>query len=187
MDPRIEKFCLAYLQSFNAAAAARDAGYAPAAAGQTGYKLLRRPDVQVFLAEARARACEAAEVDAARVVRELARIAFADMRDAIEWGTREVDLPGSNGVKVQMPFADPRDSATLSPDVSAAVAEVSLGKSGFKIKMHDKLSALDKLGRHFGIFETDNKQVADGLARLIEAAQGTALPLARKTQPGEAT
>lgn len=180
MDPRIEKFCLSYLVSFNATRAAIEAGYSPAAAGQTGYKLLRREDVQAFLAEARARACDAADVDAARVVRELARIAFSDMRDLMTWGSKEVDLPGAEGVKVQMPFADPHDSSTLSPDVSAAVAEVSVGKAGFKIKLHDKLSALDKLGRHFGIFETDNKQVADGIARLIEVAQGTALPLGAK-------
>ena len=51
-------------------------------------------------------------------------------------------------------------------------------KGTFKVKMHDKGAAIDKLMRHLGMFEKDNKQVADGLAMLIQAAQGSALPIA---------
>lgn len=180
MDARLQKFCDSYLLCFNAAQAARDAGYAPAAAGQTGYKLLRREDVQQYMAERRAALSASTGVTLERTVMELARVAFADVRDVMQWGTREVDI--GNNVKIDMAFADPKDSTTLSPDVAAAVAEVSQGKTGFKLKMHNKLPALDALMKHFGGYERDNEQKADGITRLIEAAQGAALPLGRKQE-----
>jgi len=30
-----------------------------------------------------------------------------------------------------------------------------------EIKFHDKIAALEKLGRHLGVFEKDNKQKSD--------------------------
>jgi len=46
------------------------------------------------------------------------------------------------------------DSATLSDDAAAAVAEVSQFANGsLRIKLHDKPAALEKLGRTFGMFK----------------------------------
>ena len=46
------------------------------------------------------------------------------------------------------------DSATLSDDAAAAVAEVSQSANGsLRIKLHDKPAALEKLGRTFGMFK----------------------------------
>jgi phage terminase small subunit len=44
--------------------------------------------------------------------------------------------------------SDEIDDAT-----AAAIAEVVQTKDGLRLKFHDKLAALDKLGRHAGIFE----------------------------------
>jgi hypothetical protein len=44
-------------------------------------------------------------------------------------------------------------SADLSPDVAAAISEVSQSKDGtIKVRLHDKNSALEKIGRHLGLF-----------------------------------
>lgn len=180
MDARHQKFADSYLLSFNATKAGIEAGYSPKTATQTGYKLLRREDVQQYLAERRAALAASTGVTLERTVAELARVAFADIRDAASWGTRKVDL--GNNVQIDMAFVEPKDSNSLSPDVAASVAEVSQGKSGFRFKMHNKTAALDMLMKHLGGYEVDNKQKADGIARLIEAAQGTALPLGRKQE-----
>lgn len=183
MEARHQKFCDSYLLSFNATKAAVDAGFSEKTAGQIGYKLLRREDVQQYLAERRAALAASTGVTLERTVAEIARVAFADMRDVVEWGTRDVDV--SDTLSVPMAFAEPKDSTTLSPDVAAAVAEVSQGKTGFKIKLHSKTNALDMLMKHLGGYERDNNQKADALTRLIEGAQGRALPLGRKQDKPE--
>ena len=43
------KFCENYIQTFNAAKAAADAGYSVRSAASIGYALLRRPDVQAYI------------------------------------------------------------------------------------------------------------------------------------------
>lgn len=178
MDARHEKFADSYLLSFSATKAAIAAGYSAKTATQSGYKLLRRPDVQQYLSERRATLAASTGVTLERVVAELSRVAFADLRDVIDWGARAVKV--SDALTIDMAFAEPKDSDTLSPDVAAAVAEVSQGKAGFKVKLHNKTNALDMLMKHLGGYERDNSQKGDAIARLIEAAQGHALPLGRK-------
>ncbi len=94
-----------------------------------------------------AKAAAANDVTVERVVRELARIAFGDRRDLMEWGP--------DGVRL-------KDSGELTHDQAAAVAEVSettnLHGGSIKIKTHDKVKALELLGRHLGVFAEDNKQ-----------------------------
>lgn len=82
---------------------------------------------------------------------------------------------GPNGVVL-------RDSETLTDDAAAAVAEVSETRSeaggSIKVKLADKLSALDKLSRHLGMYaappappsDTDALPLAEALARLRELA-----------------
>ena len=52
----------------------------------------------------------------------------------------------------------------------------------FKIKMADKLAAIDKMMRHIGMFEKENRQISDGLAELIAAAQGTTIPISTRKE-----
>ena len=73
-----------------------------------------------------------------RVVAELARIGFSDIRQVVDWG------PGSVTV---------RDSASIGDDAAAAVAEVGKTATGIRVKLHDKVGALEKLGRHLGMFK----------------------------------
>ena len=92
-----------------------------------------------------AKAAAANEVTQERVVRELARIAFADLRSVTEWGPAGVTL---------------RNSSDLSDDEAAAVAEVSetwtdSGGGSRKVKMHDKVAALEKLARHIGLYDSE--------------------------------
>lgn len=48
---RHERFCRSYLECANATVAARNAGYAPMSARNTGYRLLRRPAILERLRE----------------------------------------------------------------------------------------------------------------------------------------
>jgi phage terminase small subunit len=114
------------------------------AADASATKLLSRPEVRARIDELIAAAAEKAGVTIERVVAELARIGFADIRQVVSWGP--------DGVPVL-------DSTTISDDAVAAIAEVSKTREGMRVKLHDKVTALAKLGRHLGMFK-DKVEVA---------------------------
>ena len=84
---------------------------------------------------------DGAPPDGGRVLLELARIAFADL-------TGMVAVRGGAVVVT--------DSERLTADQRAALAEVSATTTQHggtvKVKLHDKLRALELLGRHLGVF-----------------------------------
>src|ERR1051326_858503 len=77
-----------------------------------------------------------------RVLQEYARIAFADLRDIVDW------QPGEDGLRIK-PAAD------LSPDQAAAIAEIVASASTgrvYRIKLHDKTPVLAAIGRCLRMF-----------------------------------
>ena len=103
--------------------------------------------VQARVAELGAKAAAANEVTMERIVRELALIAFGNKKAVMQWGPRGVTL---------------KDSEGLSDDDAAQVAEVkettSASGGSLSLKTHDKVKALELLGRHVGMF-TDKMEV----------------------------
>lgn len=135
-------FVREYLVDLNATQAAIRAGYSPRSAASTGERLLRNAEIREAIQQAqRERACRL-DVTADGVVRELARIGLSDVRNYVEWGPNGVIL---------------RESATLSEDAARAVAEVvqTTNESGVnvRVKLHPKVAALDRLGRHLNLFK----------------------------------
>jgi phage terminase small subunit len=138
-----ERFCQEYLVDLNATAAYQRAypSVSDNAARANASRLLTRANVQARVADLQAERAARTQVTADRVIRELARIGFADMRDYAEWGPRGVRL---------------KDAATLTEDQARAIAEVSesIGDKSRsqRFKLHDKITALTKLGQHLGLF-----------------------------------
>jgi phage terminase small subunit len=152
LTPRQHIFVLEYLKDLNATAAARRAGYSEATAHQQGPRLLANVGVAAAIQkamQARERRCE---VKADNVLRELALVAFSRVKDYVEWG-------GTLGVTL-------KPSASLTDDQQAAVAEVSQSRSAnggtLRFKLHDKVAALEKLGKHLGLF-TDRHEITGTL------------------------
>ena len=140
-----KRFVEEYLIDLNATQAAIRAGYSIKRAGEIGYQQLQKTTVSEAIALAMAERSKRTGVTQDRVVNELAKIAFAKMSDFVEWD--------ENGVRF-------RDSGELSDEDAACVVEVSEQEMEFdwgkkrtkKIKLHDKVSALEKIGRHLGMF-----------------------------------
>ncbi len=146
-------FVAEYLVDLNATQAAIRAGYSVKSAARIGVELLNKTQVREAIAANQAKRAQRVEITADRVVSELARIAFADPRDLMEWGP--------SGVKL-------KDSADLTKEQAASVAEVSetTTKDGgsLKLKKHDKVKALELLGRHMGMFKDKvETEVSGGL------------------------
>jgi phage terminase small subunit len=148
ISSRRNRFANEFARDLHGTNAAIRAGYAPKSARVTATKLLGDPLIQEKIQEAFDRRAERTNVDVDRVVREYARLAFANMGDFAEWGN------GTNG--------DGNGSMTLvgskelDVDAMAAVSEVieTTGPNGSttKVKLHDKKGALDSLAKHLGMF-----------------------------------
>jgi len=137
LSPRQLAFAAAYAKHGVAERAAVDAGYSDKTAGAQASRLLKNDGVRAEVARLKGKATAKAEVDIERVVRELSLIGFADLAEFVEWGPDGVRLKASD---------------TLDAERRRAIVEVSEGKFGVKIKLADKNSALEKLGRYLGMF-----------------------------------
>ena len=147
MTPKQSLFIQEYLIDLNATQAAIRAGYSAKTAKSIGQRLLTYVDVKKTIDKALSERGKRTEITQDRILRELARIAFADPRSIAEWGNGTMTL---------------KDSSSLSDDDAVAVSEVSQtitdGKASIKAKMYDKQKALELLGRHFGMF-VDRKEI----------------------------
>lgn len=137
---RKQSFVDEFLVDLNATGAAIRAGYAARNANQAGYRLLQEPAVAEAIAVAQAARSRRTHISADRVLRELARIAFADVRETVSWGPAGLAL---------------RASGDLDDDTAAAISEVSESTQGrvrtLKVKLIDKLTALRLLAAHVGV------------------------------------
>jgi phage terminase small subunit len=163
MTPKQRRFVEEYLVDLNAARAAKRAGYSVKWAASCGYHLLRNPAVAAAVAKAQGRRAARTRVSADRVVTELAKVAFGDPRRLLSWGPDGMVL---------------RDSSELTEAEAALVSEVSetrtAGGGGTrKVKLHCKLSALNALGKHLGLFGNGRQSaLARALAKNAGAGSG---------------
>ena len=104
--------------------------------------------VQARVNELIAKGAEKAGVTVERIINELAKIAFSDIRRALDWGLKETpDGP--------VQFVTLKHSADVDDDTAATVSEVWQTNQGISFKFHDKPQALDKLARHLGMYKDE--------------------------------
>src|SRR5215208_4155617 len=175
LTPKQERFVGEYLKDLNATQAAIRAGYSPSSAAEIGYENLRKPQMATAISEAFKARAERTRVEGDRLVLELARIGFSDIREIASWGEGGLTYKASDELT---------DDAAAT--IAGIVETVTRTKDGGErwtrtVKLHSKLRALELLGRHLGIF-TDKVQMApapDGFTiRLIglpEKPQGPAI------------
>lgn len=188
LTPKQQRFVEEYLIDLNATQAAIRAGYSPKTAEQQGYQLLQKTSVVAAIAEAQEARSKRTEITQDMVLQELARIGFADIRKAVNWGRSPIDTDSDNadpnGLRmypVELVASEEIDDAT-----AAAVSEVSLTQAGIKIKMYDKKAALDSIGKHLGMFVSrvehsgpdgqpiKTEEVGQGAAKLAAFLDGIA-------------
>lgn len=165
LTPKQQRFVEEYLVDLNATQAAIRAGYSAKTAEQLGYQLLQKPLVAEAVTAWREKQAKKSGVTVERIVSELAKIGFSDIRKAIKWNghlVREEDNPDGGDVLViketRNNLVSLVDSDDLDDETAAAIAEVSQNATGgVKIKLYDKRAALVDLGKHLGMFEEQGK------------------------------
>jgi phage terminase small subunit len=155
-----ELFCQEYVVDFNGTQAAIRAHYSKKSAAMQASRLLTNDKVVQKVQELIAARSKRIEITADRVLEELGRIAFARMSDLATWSGTHVKL---------------KDSSDLSDDQLAAVLEVSetVTKDGgsLRVKQHDKVKALELLGKHFKLYT--NKLEVSGKLTLEDLVAGS--------------
>lgn len=168
-NARHEKFAQGLSRGLTADQAYQDAGYS---ANRGNAATLKQKQIiqdrvselleweQTVERKATDKAIERLGITKERVLAELAKIGFSDIRKAIKWhGTLETeeDNPDGGDVLVVRNIVSNHvqlvSSEDLDDETAAAIAEVSQNATGgIKIKMYDKKGALVDIGKHLGMF-----------------------------------
>lgn len=151
MTRKQQRFIEEYLIDLNAAQAAIRAGYSPHTASEQGAQLLGNLNIKAAVDKAIAERSRRTGVNADRIIRELARIAFAKIDDVIDLDTIRI-------------------KRNISEDNRAAIMSIKRRDTEYgqerEVKMHDKSKALEMLSRHLGMFN-DKLQLKNALPVII--------------------
>lgn len=168
-----EKFVREYLIDLNATRAAERAGYSAKTVHVQGPRLLENVSVKRAIDEAIARRAKKFEVTQDRVIKELAKLAFTDIKDFLTFRTAKTVVDHDETGNPIISYAHIIDIKNSDEVDGAAIAEVQLQKDGtFKFKLHDKKGALELLGRHLGLFNDKLNLLADGLTINVNLVDG---------------
>lgn len=144
-----KRFCEEYIIDNNAKQAAIRSGFSAKTAEKQGPQLLEKTWVRNYIRQLQRKLRKKSEISAERVLAEYAKIAFSDIREIFD----------ENGCI--------KDVNDMPEAVSGVISEIRTTsfktKNGDDIiktsyKLHSKVSALEALSKHLGLFEKDNKQ-----------------------------
>lgn len=157
-NPKHERFAQELAQGKSASAAYEAAGFAFNTSNAA--RLNANERVRARVAELLHAGAERAGVTIDRIVAELAKIGFSDIRKIVRWHSARIteqDNPDGGEVlvvkNVVTNLVEIIGSAEVDDETAGAISEISQNeKGGVKIKLHDKPGSLEKLGRHLGMF-----------------------------------
>ncbi|KCB33767.1 terminase small subunit [Bordetella hinzii CA90 BAL1384] len=157
LTPKQARFVEEFLVDLNATQAAIRAGYSEKTAYSIGNENLSKPEIAEAIQAAQAERAKRTEITQDMVLRELAKIGFSDIRKIVRWGKTELRVTDAGDDEGEVTEAY-HGLALVSADeiddnTAAAISEISEGREGLKVKLHDKKGALVDIGRHLGMFK----------------------------------
>ena len=154
LTPKQERFVDEYLVDLNATAAAKRAGYKDP---NIGRQLITKTNVSAAIQERRGKLRDKLEISQEAVLQELASIAFAN-------GTDFVTVTGAGLLCVKATSEVPKNKLP-------AIAGIKYSQLGIEIKLHDKVRALELLGKHLGVFATGGSAAATEENNIFEVIE----------------
>lgn len=129
-------FCIHYVKKFNATKAYQKAyGAKTTTAAVEGCKLLKNPNVIEEINKLKNNKLNRAMLDADDIFQKYIDIAFSDITEYVSFGQEKIGKSKINVVNI-------KDSEEVD---GSLISEISQGKSGVKIKLYDKMKALEWL------------------------------------------
>lgn len=170
--PKQERFCQEFLIDLNQTQAAIRAGYSKRTASNTSFKLMQHERIRRRIQILMNRRSDRIEIDQDTVLQECAIVALSDIGELFDqrgalkaiWEVPELTRRAISSVEVV--------TRTL-PDGSRG-ADIEYVH---KIKLWDKMSGLDKLGKHLKLFDRAAETDAEDVARRVRARIASSLGL----------
>lgn len=142
-----------YLIDLNATQAAIRAGYSPKTARQIASKLLSKANISAAIACAMADRSKRTGITQDRVLNELAKVAFLKMPDIVD----------SEG-RIREDATDEDKACIESIKYKSSTTDMGFSEER-EVKVSPKLKALELLGRHLGMFESETSKAQLQIAR----------------------
>jgi len=156
-----QRFIEEYLKDCNATQAAIRAGYSKKGADVRGAELLGNRRVLPFILAKQKELAAQCNVEAASVIDEIKKLAFANMADY----TR-IDANGKPEIDLSRMTRD--QAAALSEITNRSTTTKEGGSEHYGIKFHSKDSALEKLCKHLGLYAKEDGLTIGDITIVIE-------------------
>jgi phage terminase small subunit len=148
-------FCVYYAKCFNATKAYQKAyGCSYDVANAEGWKLLVNPCIKEEINIIKQHKLNRAMLTGDDIFQRYLDIAFADLTDFVEFGTKEVFMRKRDGTvdTITYSYLDLKDSNQID---GTLLSEVTQGKNGISVKLLDKMKALQWLGERLELLPTE--------------------------------
>lgn len=172
-----KQFCLLYLKYFNASKAYKEVfGVAQKTAEVGGSRLLSKDKVKKELDRLKQAQRADLYVDSLDIKKEWLKQAFADIKDYVSFGQKEVATGGldeyGDPVKIMVNYVEFKDSDDLD---GTLIKEVKMGKDGPVIQLYDKHKAMDRL-MEFLVDKDETEELDDGFLAALKEEAGDLWP-----------
>lgn len=151
-------FCIYYIRCFNATKAYQKAyGCDYATAASIGYRLLENVGVKEEILRLKQVRFNREFLNEEDIFQKYMDIAFSDITDYTEFGNKEIEvLNESTGEKEKLTisYVNVKDSSSVD---GTLISEVSKGRDGVKVKLADKMKALQWLTDHMNLATTEQR------------------------------
>ncbi len=165
-----QRFIQEYLIDYNGTQAAIRAGYSAKTAQEQASRLLSNVMVAAEIERLNQKTAAKLEITRESIMQELAAVGFARASDFVRVETEpstKLGIHPITGEIINVPssyqFVRIVGTDEVPEDKAAALAGVKQGANGIEVKLHDKIRALELLGKAVGIFDK-----ADGAQQSIE-------------------
>lgn len=149
-------FCIYYIRCFNATKAYQKAYKCSYnTANVEGYKTLVKPSIKAEISELKKNKFNRAMLSEDDIFQKYIDIAFADITDYLGFGNKEVK--GENGPYF-VSYVTLEDSDNID---GTLINEISQGKDGIKLKLQDKMKALQWLSDRMDLLPTHTQAKLD--------------------------
>lgn len=166
-------FCIYYIESFNKTKAYQKAyGCNYDTAMSEGHRLSRNPkikqEIDKLTAEALKETGANPQLIAKRLLEQYIKIAFADVKDYVDFGTKTIEYvdKAGNEQEAKVNYINLNGAKEVDGTI---ITEVKQGKDGISIKLADKMKAMEFLRNNVGLLDLETRTK---LALEIEKVKG---------------
>jgi phage terminase small subunit len=153
LNAKRRKFVREYLLDLNATQAAIRAGYSRKTAGEIGHRLLKKVEIKKAIQRGMDAKAKRYEISQRRILEELAIVAYSDLK-------HYMDIDPDTGAIRAKGFEDMPEKTSRALRAIKEDRVIKEDADGHKVtvfdkirfELHDKLKALELLGKHIGMF-----------------------------------